>query len=148
MGVIYTRTAIGAPLRTPPTATERGTLLQRFYWPHHQAIEREVDALLAIFDHCLILDSHSFPSRPLPCELDQDPDRPDICLGTDAVLTLAPLVRRIETFCTARGLRTARNRPYRGTYVPHKHYRTDRRVSPVLIEVKWRPSQYTLSRRR
>ncbi|MBU0495072.1 MAG: N-formylglutamate amidohydrolase [Chloroflexi bacterium] len=138
MGVIYTRTSTGAPLRTPPTATERAALLRRCYWPYHRAIEREVDTLLAAFGRCLILDGHSFPSRPLPCELDQDPDRPDICLGTDAVHTPEPLARLVEGFCATRGLRTTRNRPYRGTYVPLKHYHTDRRVSSVMIEVNRR----------
>ncbi|MBU0490293.1 MAG: N-formylglutamate amidohydrolase [Chloroflexi bacterium] len=125
-------------MRMPPTATERAALLHRFYWPHHRAIEGEVDALLAVYGRCLILDGHSFPSRPLPCELDQDPDRPDICLGTDAVHTPESLARLVEAFCAARGLRTARDRPYRGTYVPLQHYHTDRRVSSIMIEVNRR----------
>jgi len=138
MGVVYTRTSAGAVLRAPPTADERTALLRRCYWPHHRAIEHEVDALLAAFGWCLILDGRSFPSRPLPCELDQNPDRPDICIGTDEVHTPEPLARLIEAFCAGRGLRTARNRPYRGTYVPQKHHHTDQRVSSVMIEVNRR----------
>ena len=31
---------------------------------------------------CLIIDGHSFPEIPLRFELDKDPNRPDICIGT------------------------------------------------------------------
>jgi N-formylglutamate amidohydrolase len=135
MGVIYTRTSTGAALRAKPTAEEREGLLRRFYWPYHRALEREIDELIAAFGHCLILDCHSFPSHPLPCELDQDPNRPDICIGTDGAHTPETLTRAIETFFASRGLATARDRPYRGAYVPLKHWQVDSRVSAVMVEV-------------
>lgn len=89
MGAVYTKTSHGAPLREPAVAArERKALLARFYHPHHEALERAVEAALAAHGRCLILDCHSFPSRPLPYELAAaDPaavrHRPAVCIGTD-----------------------------------------------------------------
>lgn len=95
MGAVYTQTSDGAPLREPAVAArERGALLARFYHPHHEALERAAAAALAAHGRCLILDCHSFPSRPLPYELAAAADqgavrrRPAICIATDA--TRAP----------------------------------------------------------
>jgi N-formylglutamate amidohydrolase len=83
MGVIYERTSHGLLLRHPPTPSARQRLLKSYYVPHHAALEAAVTTSLKRHGHCTILDMHSFPSRPLPYELDQGRDRPDICLGTD-----------------------------------------------------------------
>ncbi len=83
MGVIYIRTARGNPLRPAPSPDERRQLLTQYYKPYHEHLANEVEICLQRFDRCLILDCHSFPSHPLPCDLDQDPGRPDICIGTD-----------------------------------------------------------------
>ena len=135
MGVIYTKTSNGSKLREPPEEVERIELLSQFYRPYHAALEYEVQSLLDAFNRCLILDCHSFPSRPLPCELDQDPNRPDICLGTDLYHTPKALMESVEGFFYERGLKTAVNKPFGGTYVPMKFYQTDNRVSSVMIEV-------------
>ena len=84
MGAIYTKTCDGNDLREVPDANQREALLERFYTPYHRALENEVQKMLDHFDLSLILDCHSFPSKPLPYELDQDPDRPDICLGSNS----------------------------------------------------------------
>jgi N-formylglutamate amidohydrolase len=83
MGVIYTRTSGGAWLRRVLTTDERERLLDRYYRPHHAALTAAVAEQLDRHGHCLIIDAHSFPSRPLPYELQQDVNRPDICIGTD-----------------------------------------------------------------
>jgi N-formylglutamate deformylase len=138
MGAIYTKTTTGATLRENPTEGDRDALLSRFYWPYHRAIEREVDSLLQTFGRCLILDAHSFPSHPLPFELDQRLGRPDICIGTDDYHTPEPLAQLIETYCADRGLQSARNHPYCGTLVPMKYWRFDDRVCSVMIEINRR----------
>jgi N-formylglutamate amidohydrolase len=135
MGVIYTKTSNGTKLREPPEEGERIELLSQYYRPYHSALEYEVQNLLDIFNRCLILDCHSFSSRPLPCELDQNPDRPDICLGTDPYHTPEALMESVEVFFYERGLKTAVNKPFVGTYVPMKFYQADNRVSSVMIEV-------------
>ena len=135
-GVIYVRTSDGSKLREHvPTDKEREELLDHFYRPYHGVLEDETERLLDSFGTCLILDCHSFPSAPLPCELNQDPNRPDICLGTDPFHTPAELVQAVEAFFRERGLTTARNMPFEGTYVPLKFLGTDSRVSSLMIEV-------------
>jgi N-formylglutamate amidohydrolase len=136
MGVVYERTAAGHPLRHPPSAEHRRELLARFYEPHHAALTAAVQAALAAHETCLLIDGHSFPTRPQPYEDDQDPDRPDICIGTDASHTPGWLrdiaVRAFEEL----GWSVAVDRPFAGALVPMRFYRKDLRVSAVMIEVR------------
>ena len=135
-GVIYTHTSDGRKLREhEPSNQERQELLDRYYRPYHKTLEVETQHLLDEFGKCLILDCHSFPSRPLPYELNQNPDRSDICLGTDPFHTPTKLVESVEAFFGEHDLTTARNMPFEGTYVPLKFLGTDRRVSSLMIEV-------------
>jgi len=138
MGVIYTKTADGQPLRALPTPEERQELLDRFYHPHHQRLVEAVQGAVERNGACLVIDCHSFPSVSLPCDLDQAPGRPDICIGTDSFHTpdwLAPLAA--ERFAAA-GLTVAVNRPYAGALVPAEFHGRDRRVSSLMIEVSRR----------
>jgi len=136
MGAIYTRTSAGRTLRASPDRKEREELLERFYRPYHRAMEQEVEELLGEFGRCLILDCHSFPSVPLPFEPDQDPERPGICLGTDAFHTPAVLGgATAEEYFKNRGLRVALNKPYAGTYVPLRYLGKDSRVFSMMIEL-------------
>ena len=83
MGAVYTKTSDGRPLRKALSDQEREDLLATYYRPHHEALAAAVEAVLAARGCCLIVDCHSFSSRPLPHELDQSHERPDICIGTD-----------------------------------------------------------------
>ena len=136
MGVVYSRTSSGAPLRRPLSDDERGRLLARFYEPHHAALTAAVDDALAADGTCFLLDGHSFPERALPFESDQDPDRPDICIGTDESHTPAWLrdvaVRTFEEL----GWRVAVDRPFAGALVPMRFYKRDPRVRALMIEVR------------
>jgi N-formylglutamate amidohydrolase len=135
-GVIYTHTSDGRRLRKQnPSPAERRGLLAAFYHPYHAALASHAGAMLDRFGRCLILDCHSFPQRPLPCELDQAPDRPDICLGTDPYHTSDELVTPIEALCARHGLAVARNAPFAGTYVPAVLYHTEPRLWSLMIEV-------------
>ena len=136
MGVVYTCTASGQPLRRPPSAAQRQELLTRFYNPHHAALTTAVEAALAAHGTCLLVDGHSFPAHPLPYEDDQDPDRPDICIGTDSSHTPAWLcdvaVRAFEELSWS----VAVDRPFSGALVPTRFYRKDPRVRAIMVEVK------------
>src|SRR5262245_51535457 len=81
MGAVYVRTMNGRPLRDHLTASERARIMERWYQPHHQRLTQAVDQAIAGGKSCVIIDCHSFSSRLLPHEPDQDPDRPDICIG-------------------------------------------------------------------
>jgi N-formylglutamate deformylase len=95
MGAVYTRTSQGLRLRDEAEAARaREALLAHYYRPHHAALEAATAAALAAHGRCLIIDCHSFPSRPLPYELKASADRwkvvhrPAVCIGTD--MTLPP----------------------------------------------------------
>jgi N-formylglutamate deformylase len=84
MGALYERTSSGDPLRNHPSLENRDALIQRFYVPHHKQLNDATRNELDRSGSALILDCHSFPSVPLPYERDQDPNRPDICIGADS----------------------------------------------------------------
>ncbi len=123
MGAVYEKTADLRPLRARPTTEQR------------QRLTRAVDRALACFGRCLIVDGHSFPSAPLPYEDDQDPDRPDICIGTDGFHTPDDLATEAAAIFDDAGFRIAVNRPFAGTIVPMKHYRREPAVASIMIEI-------------
>jgi len=135
MGVIYTLTSSGQPLRKAPSMQERDELISMYYFPHHLGLAQEVDAALAMHDRCLIIDAHSFASRPLPHEADQHPDRCDICVGTDPFHTPTWLADFTVHAFRNRDYRVEVNRPFGGSLVPEKHYRQDKRILSIMIEV-------------
>ena len=137
MGVIYTRTSGGEPLRVPPGPEERAHLINRFYRPHHRRLSKAVDGALGEHGNALVIDCHSFPSQPLPCDLDQDPARPDVCIGTDLFHTPGWLRdAAISAFqADGGGLTIGVDRPYSGALVPLDTWGRDPRVLAVMIEV-------------
>jgi len=138
MGVVYVRTADGRPLRTAPTAAQREQLLAAYYHPHHRRLTELVGLELAHLGRCLIIDCHSFPSRPLPYEEDQSLDRPDICIGTDSFHTPYALTVHLVAALESSGFSVALNRPFAGALVPAGYYRADTRVRSIMIEINRR----------
>ena len=135
MGVIYTKTSRGDPLREYPALDERDALIRRFYVPHHKRLNEAAGGELRRYGAAFILDCHSFPSTPLPYELDQDSDRPDICIGTDPFHTPAKLTEAVQQVVAAEGLTYQINRPFDGCLIPSRFYEEDKRVSGIMIEV-------------
>ena len=138
MGVIYTRTADGRPLRDPPDERLRRELIARFYEPHHRALRDAVQSALDAHGRCLIVDCHSFPPVALPCDMDQAPGRPDIYIGTDPFHTPDWLRASAEERFQAAGYSVTVNRPYAGALVPTAWLASDRRVASVMIEINRR----------
>jgi N-formylglutamate deformylase len=138
MGVVYTKTSAGKALRTPPTEGERNLLIKTYYRPHHNRLSDALEAEIKRDRRTLILDCHSFPSEPLPYELDQNPNRPDICIGTDEYHTPEWLQEAVEAQCRTEGLSLAVNRPFAGSIVPIEHYRATPNVLSIMIEVNRR----------
>lgn len=136
MGAIYQVTHALEPLRRPLTLQERESLLSRWYRPHHLALTRAVDDVLSDFGRALVIDAHSFPAQPLPYETDPQASRPEICIGADEFHTPAAMVEKLVTEFSELGYSTAVNSPFSGALVPLKHYRQDRRVRAVMIEVR------------
>jgi N-formylglutamate deformylase len=134
MGMIYTRTAAGGVLRRS-LQLEAKQALMSLYEAHHQALSQQVADELAECGRALIVDCHSFPSRPLPCDPDQSTPRPQFCLGTDPQHTPATLARSVATELGTMGYSVAVNQPYSGTLVPLDFWRKDRRVASMMVEI-------------
>lgn len=97
MGVLYEKTDHGAPLRkvSPALRTE---ILNRYYWPHHNALNQAVEQQLEAQGKALIVDYHSFPSTPFRRDLDQNPNRPDFNIGIDDFHTQPNLLHAQNPF--------------------------------------------------
>jgi N-formylglutamate deformylase len=135
MGVIYELTSDGKTLRNKPTDAHRKVLLEKYYDPHHKRLEDAIHAILDKNGACLIVDAHSFSSKPLPHEPDQSPNRPDICIGTDSFHTPHALSDLAMKAMKDQGFTVEKDRPFSGSIVPAKYLNNDRNVSSVMIEV-------------
>lgn len=137
MGVLYTLTSHGEPLRhrNMTQGERRKRLIDEFYHPHHAKLREITERALDKSGKALIIDCHSFPSIPLPYEPEQDPERPDICLGTDQFHTPLWLLSKLSGEFEKQGYKVQVNKPFAGTLTPLKFYRSDKRVSSIMIEV-------------
>lgn len=72
---------------------------------------------------------------PLIRELDQAPNRPDICIGTDDFHTPESLTAFLVNYFTDLGYDTKINTPFKGSLVPLHYYQKDSRVKSIMIEV-------------
>ena len=134
MGAVYTRTLGGTTLRRFD-AGEREALLQRFYDPHHRRMNELTAKILEEHVQCLILDLHSFPAHPLPYELNQSPDRPDICIGKDDFHSPDTLVVTAVNFFEGRGFAVKINEPFAGVFVPSDFYQKEQCLRAIMVEV-------------
>ena len=134
MGVCYSRTQ---DLKHSICIGEghREWVLHSLYDVHHKYLEMTVDRGLAMAGRVLILDCHSFSPVPLPYEPDQDPDRPDICIGTDPFHSPEAVVQACVAFFKRRGYSVKVNSPYGGTIVPIRFLGRDDRVMSIMVEV-------------
>ena len=135
MGVIYTNTSTGGILRKIPSKAERESLIRKYYLPHHNFIANAVQKELEKYGRVLMIDCHSFPSSPLPYELYQNPDRPDICIGTDEFHTPLSLRQEAEKEILKQGFKCAENSPFSGSMVPNEFYRNNKNVYSIMIEL-------------
>lgn len=132
MGAVYTRTSDGSELIVPD-AEYRERVLRRFYDPFHEELAAVTGTAIARFGSALIVDCHSFASRPLPFE--RDKRRPDICIGSDPYHTPQALVRLAVQFFEKKGYATAVNSPFAGALVPKPFFCREPRVQSLMIEV-------------
>jgi N-formylglutamate deformylase len=137
MGMIYTRTAFGAPLKRPLDKEEKVPLVE-MYQAHHHTLTDHVRKELVEKDRALIVDCHSFPSIPLPCDTSQDSPRPDFCIGTDPFHTPVSYTHSAEKYLKDLGYSVGINQPYAGALVPMEFYQTNPRVISIMIEVNRR----------
>ncbi len=133
-GFYYTKTDSGETLRTLDKV-HKAMVYERFYEAHHKMLEDAVDTKLKDHGVARIVDCHSFPDEPFQSDLDKKPGRPDICLGTDDYHTPTDWLAEIENTFSAKGYSVQINTPYSGTIVPLKHYKKNKQVHSIMIEV-------------
>ncbi len=133
MGAVYTATSQRQPLREPDDA-HRQALLDEYFHPYAAALAGLVDERLDACGRAVIIDVHSYPAQTLPYELHASDQRPPVCLGTDDDHTPAALLDAARRAFSAWPLET--DQPFRGTYVPLRHYGTDLRVQSLMVEIR------------
>jgi len=136
MGAIYQTTSLLTSLRKLLSESQRNELLERYYRPHHAELTSAVYAALEQHDRCVIIDAHSFPSKPWPYELEQRPDRPEICIGTDNYHTPEVLQEAAVGLFRDYGFTVEKNMPFSGSLVPSYYYVKNSKVSSIMIEVR------------
>jgi N-formylglutamate deformylase len=134
MGAVYTRTSTGTRLRAD-SLTDRADLIATLFEPYSDALADLVDSRLAATGRAIIFDLHSFPKEPLPYELSPRSERPVTCLGADDRHTPVELLEAAREAFAPLGS-VAINQPFRGTYVPLRHYRRDERVASIMLELR------------
>ena len=108
-------------------------MLEAYYRPHHATLTDAVARALRPHGRCVVVDCHSFPSYPLPYELDQRLDRPDPCVGTDPFHTPAELAVEVIEGFRLNGYMSIG--PFIGALVPAGFYRGDANIAALMIEV-------------
>ncbi|MFC5804257.1 N-formylglutamate amidohydrolase [Streptomyces formicae] len=133
MGAVYTRTTHREQLR--PVDTDPRPLLGRYFHPYAEAMRAAVADRLYAAGRAVVVDVHSYPTRPLPYELHGEGPRPPVCLGTDPFHTPPGLLARAQEVFRGFG-GTGLDSPFAGTYVPLEFYGKDPRVSALMIEIR------------
>ena len=134
MGAVYKRTSDGKELRRSLVSWQREELMNAWYIPHHHRLTEAVERALDNHGQALLIDAHSFRSQPLPYELDQRLDRPDICIGSDEFHTPPQLEEAFLHAFSSTGWTVRLNTPFAGVLVPMRHYGEERRLAAVMIE--------------
>jgi len=136
MGVVYMKTSEGKPLRYPISEEAKKALIKSYYTPHHERLHLASQTCLDQNGRVLIIDAHSFPSRPLPYELSQELNRPEICIGTDDTHTSDHLLRCFQDAFNEAGFDVRVNTPFSGALVPLNFYGANPNAQSIMIEVR------------
>jgi N-formylglutamate amidohydrolase len=113
----------------------RNYILTNYYWPHHEKLNQTVEQQLKENGKATIVDCHSFPKKPFKRDLNQNPDRPDFNIGTDTFHTPKKLITLSKNFFNEKGFSVGVDWPYSGTIVPLTHYKKNKNVQSIMLEV-------------
>jgi len=134
MGCVYEKTHDGKSLKNIEYI--KNELINKFYKTHHEHFTKIVDKKLIENNKALIIDCHSFPKYPLPYELNQETDRPEICIGTDNFHTSEELKNLFGDLFEISNFTVKYNAPFKGSMVPLKFHKKEIRVQSIMIEVR------------
>lgn len=131
MGLAYVKTSMLKDLRT---LKYKNKILE-IYDAYHAVLDDLVEKKLQRHGKCLIIDCHSFPSKPRPYQIKTDYDDIDICIGFEDFHKDDNTVFLLETAFKERGYRVAFNDPYIGSMVSNKHFGKNNNVKSVMLEL-------------
>jgi N-formylglutamate amidohydrolase len=134
MGVLYEKNDNGEIIRKI-TPEFKNSILNDYYWKHHQNFSTAIYNQLNQFGKAVIIDCHSFPNNPLKRDLDKTPERPDFNIGTDAFHTPKHLIEVSKVFFENAGYSLGIDWPYRGSIVPLEHYNKNKNVQTIMLEI-------------
>lgn len=117
------------------SAELRETILKEYYWQHHKNLSQAVKTQLEQFGKALIIDCHSYPSKPLTRDLNQDSNRPDFNIGTDQYHTPQNLVDISVAFFHKKGYSLGIDSPYKGLIVPLEYHQQNNKVQTIMLEI-------------
>lgn len=134
MGMLYRSCHDLSELRSSNAFGEE--LRKTYYDHHHEAFTDLVDKQLKSAGEALIIDCHSFPTKPWPYERNQTGNRPEICIGTDDFHTPSEIEVALTSAFRRQGFEVDLDTPFAGSIVPLKHYQKDERVKSIMIEIR------------
>ena len=134
MGMLYRSRHDLSELRSSNAFGEE--LTKTYYEQHHEAFTDLVDKQLKSAGEALIIDCHSFPTKPWPYERNQTGNRPEICIGTDAFHTTTEIEVALTNAFRRQGFEVDLDTPFAGSIVPMKFYQKDERVKSIMIEIR------------
>jgi len=134
MGMLYTSCHDLSPLRKSNVFAHE--LKTTYYDAHHEAFTELVESHLESYGSALIIDCHSFPTRPWPYERNQTGNRPEICIGTDPFHTSPEIEMALTNAFRRQGFEVDIDTPFSGSIVPMSFYEKDKRVSSIMIEIR------------
>jgi N-formylglutamate amidohydrolase len=134
MGVLYEKSDNDEVIRkVTPELKEK--VLTSFYWKHHHNFSLAVKNQLDLYGKAVIIDCHSYPSKPLKRDLDKNPKRPDFNIGTDSYHTPKELIDLSVSFFEKAGYTLGIDWPYKGSIVPLEHYQKNNKVQTIMLEI-------------
>ena len=134
MGVLYEKSDNGDEIRiVTPELKEK--VLTSYYWKHHHKFSLALKNQLDTNGKALIIDCHSYPSKPLKRDIDKNPKRPDFNIGTDSYHTPKELIDLSISFFKKAGYTLGIDWPYKGSIVPLEYYQKNKNVSTIMLEI-------------
>jgi N-formylglutamate deformylase len=134
MGVLYEKNDDGTLMRVV-TPELRTRILRDYYDKHHTKLGNAVNRQLELCGKALILDCHSYPSKPFKRDLDTSSSRPDFNIGTDSFHTPKHLIELSKAFFEKAGYSLGIDWPYKGSIVPLEHYQKNKNVQTIMLEI-------------
>jgi len=134
MGMLYRSCHDLSELRSSNAFGEE--LKKTYYDQHHNAFTNLVEKQLKSAEEVLIIDCHSFPTKPWPYERNQTGNRPEICIGTDPFHTTTEIEVLLTNAFQKQGFEVDIDTPFSGSIVPMKFYENDERVKSIMIEIR------------